>query len=299
MISEQKTHYELLSRYRRNKEIVNGLVRSAGPRKMPVMDGNGRVETKEVDCAVFDLGGGATGYCPIFEFSEHELKSLTGFVGTTHDFLIENVLHDEESGKTIALVSVKKADELKRERFWDLIRLLDKEGRLQEETFTGRVTGFNEETQKIYVKVEGTETFMSRMDWQHGKMKGRLENYVERNKVIPVKVLRFNEETNQVQVSRKAAIKNPWEEFLKYEHDKAVVGRVSHIDPKAGVFVQLEEGVEVKGTVPRSIPEPSVGEIVRCTVKHIDAKNERGRVVIIGYPEGKKKKVDIGAFLYN
>lgn len=299
MISEQMSDFELLSKYRRNREIVNGLVRSAGARKMPVRNEKGRTETKDVECAVFDLGYGATAFCPLQEFSEHELRSLSGFVGTSHEFLVLEVLQDAESGKTIALVSVRKADELKRERFWDRIRLLDKEGKLQEETFEGRISGYNEETQKIYVKVEGAETFMVRQDWQHGRMRGRLDNYVDRNLIIPVKVLRFNEETNQIQVSRKAAVKNPWEELRKYENDTAIVGRVTHISPRNGIFVQVEEGVEVKGTVPRSVPEPNVGEIVRCNLKSIDVAKQRGRVVIIGYPEGKKKKHDVGAFLFN
>lgn len=298
MISEQKTEFEILSTLRRNREITNGLVRSAGARKMPVTGENGRTETKPVECAVFDLIGGAIGYCPIHEFSDHELKSLAGFVGSRLDILIEKVDEDPETGKTVALVSVKKADELKRERFWEHLRTLESEGRLKDEVFEGFVTGFNDKTQKVYVRIEGADTFMYRQDWQHSKMRGRLDNYIERNMVIPVKVLRFNEETKQVHVSRKDAIPNPWEDMRDYV-DEVILGRVTHISPRDGIFVQVEKGVEVKGTVPHKIPEPIVGEIVRCALKSINVEQQRGRVIIFGYPEGKKKKVDIGSFLFN
>ncbi|WP_036803207.1 hypothetical protein [Pontibacillus halophilus] len=285
-----------LSMLRRNREITSGIVRSVGKRKMPVEEG-GKMVTREVETAIFNLKGGFVGFCPIHEFGEQNFSSLTGFVGTTHEFIIEELISDEESDTHIAIVSVKKADKQKKEAFWDRMKLVEGEGALDKENFEGYITGYSMETRKIYVKVNGQDCFMNMNDWDHERYSD-IRGEVQRNMTIPVKVLRFKEDTEQVQVSRKAAIPDPFQELLKYEQDDAIVGRVSAIDPRHGIFVQLDNKLELKGTVPRQIPDPVVGEKVSCKIRDINVKERKGRVVIIGYPEGKKKVNDLDSFLY-
>ncbi len=295
--------YLYLAEKRRNGEIVEGMVRSVGVRKMPVMDEkSGKVLTKEVNVAIFDLGGGYIGYCPMEEFGEHTYNSLTGFVGYTTGFVIERLQEptpnlEVDADRHVAIVSVKKANRLKRERFWDLLKVLEKTGELQKETFEGSVTGYKLETQRIYVLVEGQECFMDKRDWDHDKVRN-VADVVQRNMKIKVKVTRFNEETGQVQVSRKLAKVDPFEILLKYQHDDAIVGRVTNVHPEFGIFVQVEEGVRLKASKPRHIESPDVGDIVRVTIKELNKKERKGRVVIHGYPNGKKTKQDVGSFLY-
>jgi small subunit ribosomal protein S1 len=49
---------------------------------------------------------------------------------------------------------------------------------------------------------------------------------------------------------------------------------------------------------PAYLEEPIVGDIVSCTVRSIDKKKRHAKVVIVGYPRGKKKRKDLGAFLF-
>ncbi|WP_214483763.1 hypothetical protein [Bacillus sp. SM2101] len=292
----QPTALEVLSSLRRNRQVTSGVVRSVGKRKMPVEE-NGQMVTKEVETAIFNLDGGFTGFCPIHEFGEYHFSSLTGFVGTKHEFIIEELLSDDVTDTHIALVSVKQADLLKKEQFWDTLKILEEEDQLDSKVFEGAITGFSFETRKVYVKVNGQGCIMHMNEWDHEK-RSNIRFEAQRNKIVPVKVLKFNEETGHVHVSRKAAIPDPFKELLKYEKDEAIVGRVSHIDPVHGVFVQLDNKLELKGTVPRKVPTPLVGELVRCKIRDIDVNARKGRVVITGYPQGKKQVNDMTSFLY-
>jgi small subunit ribosomal protein S1 len=288
--------YERLQAARRNGEFVRAMVRSVGERRVPLYDENaGKVVIKNVECAVFELEGGYKGLCPSFEFSEHEFNSLVGFVGTVHEFLVLEV----DAENKLAVVSVKRADQIKRARFWEKLKSLQEQGEeaLQAEEFEGVITGYNLESQTIFVKVEGQDCFMKPNDFDHERVRNIAE-VAERNKRIPVRVLRFNEETNQVQVSRKLAIPDPFEELRQYEEDDAVVGTVTGVHPQHGIFVQLKKGVQIKASKPKDLEPPIVGDIVTLRIKHVDFEKRQARSVIIGYPQGKKKLKDVTSFLY-
>lgn len=277
---------ENLKAARRNGELVTAMVRSVGERKL---------NNKIVECAVFELGNGIKGICPSFEFSEHEFNSLVGFVGTVHDLLILEI--DEEN--QLAIVSVKQADIVKRERFWNTIKSLQEKGQetLQSVEFEGVITGYNLQSQTIFVKVQGQDCFLKKNDFDHNHVRNLLD-VAERNQKITVKVVRFNEETKQVQVSRKLAIADPFEELRQYEDDDAVVGTVVAVHPEHGIFVQLQKGVQIKASKPKDLEPPIVGDIVTLRIKQVDFEKRQARSVIIGYPQGKKKLKDVASFLY-
>ncbi|WP_235858064.1 30S ribosomal protein S1 [Sutcliffiella cohnii] len=289
----EQEELELLTRARRNSEIVKGIVRTVGFRKMPVETENGRIETKEIEVAIINLAGGVTAYCPASEISEREFKSLTGFAGTMQEVIIDRL--DIES--QIAIVSVKKADKLKAESFWSELDYLQKKGELQDHTFEGVVTGYNAETNNIFVRISGVDTFMSRADWDYGFVPN-LSEVIDRGERITVKVRRFDIEQKLVQVSRKAAKEDPFNYLKECENDKAVVARVTEVHPIHGIFVKMANNLEVKAMKPRSLPEPIVDDIVSVRVHSIDYKNRRAKVVIIDYPQGKKKRKDVAGFLF-
>lgn len=287
--------YEVLEAARRNGELVKAMVSSVGERKVPVSDEQGKKKTEFVECVVFELGSGFKGICPSFEFSEHAFNSLVGFTGTVHEVKILDL--DVEN--KLAVVSVKQADQKKRDAFWKTLKQLEATGEeaLQSVEFEGVITGFNLSTQTIFVKVQGQDCFLKKIDFDHNHVRNIAE-VAERNTRIPVKVIRFNEETKQVQVSRKLAIPDPFEELRQYKEDDAVVGTVAQVHPQHGIFVQLKKGVQIKASKPKDIEPPIVGDIVSLRIKQVDFEKRHARSVIIGYPMGKKKIKDVTSFLY-
>ncbi|WP_247747403.1 30S ribosomal protein S1 [Alkalihalobacillus sp. BA299] len=284
---------ELLTRAKRNSEIVKGIVRTVGFRKMPVVNENGRVETKEIEVAIINLAGGVTAYCPASEISEREFKSLTGFAGTIQEVIIDRLDLENQ----IATVSVKQADKIKAENFWSELTYLEKKGELQDKTYEGIVTGYNAETNNIFVRISGVDTFMSRADWDHGFVPN-LSEIIDRGEKIEIKIRRFDAENKLVQVSRKAARVDPFDFLKECEKDKAIVARVTEVHPIHGIFVKMDNNLEVKAMKPRSLPEPIVDDIVSVRVHSIDYKNRRAKVVMIDYPQGKKKRKDVAGFLF-
>ncbi len=80
---------EELARLRRNKEITRGVISSVAIKQMPVNE-NGKFVSKEIEVAIFLLEGGIKAYCPATEFSSHQFKSITGFVGTFQNLSSKN-----------------------------------------------------------------------------------------------------------------------------------------------------------------------------------------------------------------
>ncbi|MGN7299762.1 S1 RNA-binding domain-containing protein [Ferdinandcohnia sp. SAFN-114] len=283
---------EVLARARRNNEILTGVVRSVGFKEAKVLEGNKYVK-KEMEVITFLLEGYIKAYCPATEFSEREYRSLIGFVGTKQEFIVTDI--DLES--RVAVVSVKQADAVKSERFWNELEYLEKKGELANQVYTGVISGFNPETERIFVRINGTDCFMLKYDWQHGRIRD-IASQIERGATVQVKVQKFDKEQKLVHVSRKATMVDPYTLLEDLKDAEAVVGKVTAVDPIHGIYIMLDIGEEVKGMKPRTLEEPVVGDIVSCKIRRIDKAKRSTKVVIIGYPRGKKKRKDIGGFLF-
>jgi small subunit ribosomal protein S1 len=281
-----------LARIKRNNEITRGVVRSVGYKKIRILE-DGHYVTKEVEVAFIMLEGGVLAYCPAHEFSAHQFKSLNGFTGTIQDVVIDEL--DLEN--RLALVSVKKADEIKKQRFYAELEELERKGKLTGKTFEGVVSGYNPKTERIFVKVNGADCYMLKYDWDWGRVRN-LGDIIERGEKIKVKVIRFDKDRDLIRVSRKDTMPDPFEILENLKDMETVAGIVSEVHPIHGIFVQLDVGLEVKGMKPSYLEEPVVGDIVACKVRKIDRKNRRAKVVIVSYPRGKKKRKDIGSFLF-
>lgn len=283
---------ENLARMKRNREIVRGVITSVGTKKAKVLE-EGKYVEKEMEIAVFLLEGGITAYCPANEFSDYGFKSLNGFTGTMQEFVIDHLDLEDHT----AVVSVKKADRMKKDRFLDELEGLEKSGKLEERVFEGTVWGFNPRTRRIFVRVNGANCFMLPNDWSWERGRS-IETQVERGEKVQVKVRRFDRENDLIQVSRRHTLEDPFKKLEKLKDMSTVAGKVSGVDPVHGIFVQLDVGLEVKGIKPSSLEEPVVGDIVSCSIRSIDRKNRHAKVVIVGYPRGKKKRKDLGSFLF-
>ena len=283
---------EHLARAHRNGEIIKGGIHSVGFMNLPVEQNDGSMKLQETEVAIFRLEGNIKAYCPKESFRDHDFKSLNGFVGTVHDVVVERLDLENQ----VALVSVKKADSIKSDSFWEQIQYLEKKDELQDQTFEGVIQGVNPKTQKVHVRVSGQDCFMNKDDW-HWNRRVNVFEEAERGEKINVKVVRFNVEEGLVQVSRKDTLPNPFHSLENMKQQDLVAGRVSAVHPINGIFVNVE-GVDLKGIKPRQLEEPEVGEIVSCRIRDIDAENRKGKVVIVSYPRGKKKKKDVGSFLF-
>jgi small subunit ribosomal protein S1 len=284
---------EYLARLKRNEEIARGVVRYVKKANMRIFE-NGSYKKVETEVAILLMESGHTVFCTKEEFSEHEFKTIAGFTGTIQEFIIDHL--DLEN--RIATVSVKKADEIKSKIFWEKIVDLHQRGELEKTVFEGIVYGANPLTRKIYVRVEGTSCYMDVDDWDWNRRKPNVDLLVSRGEKISVVVTRFDVEKKLVRVSRKHTMRDPFLDLELLAKFDGIAGVVTTVSSVHGVFVQLDNGLEVKATVPRQLEPPVVGDVVRCKILNIDHKKRRCRVVIIGYPRGKKKIRDISSFLF-
>lgn len=286
---------EILQEKYRKREIVEGVVKTVSEMKIPIHRPDGKVETKETEVAIIRLEGGVTGYCPKESFREHEFATLNGFVGTKQEVIITHIDLENE----IAMVSVLEADKIKSERFWKEINLLHEQDNLTKRKFTGVVQNVNLRTRTIHVRVEGQDCFMKENEWGWNR-RNDIENEVDRGMEIEVVVKRFQEleDGNRlIEVSRRLTMDDPFETLANLKQTDLIMGRVSRVDPVHGIFVAVEN-VELKGSKPRSLPDPELGEFVSVRVLEVNPEERTGKVVIVDYPRGKKKRKDLTDFLY-
>lgn len=290
--SLSQNEMENLAQHYRNQTVIKGIVQTVTFMNLPVQV-NGEVKTVETEAAVFRLEGGVKAYCPAQEFREHNFRSLNGFIGHVQNLIIDRLDLDN----SIAMVSVRKADAIESQNFWDQIKYLERKEALDEEIFTGVVQGVNESNKRIHVRVKGTDCYMMPNDW-NWERNVDLRAEVDRGMDVQVKVTRFDEENKIVRVSRKATVQDPFELLENMRENDLTVGNVVAVSPIHGIFVRVEEGVTLKATKPRKLEEPLPGDTVSCRIRELNAKERKGKVVIVDYPRGKKKMKDLTSFLY-
>jgi len=294
MVIKSWTNEEMLedlAQSARFGEIVNGVVRSTDFMNLPKVNEDGTVSNVEEETLIIALPGGITGYCPSSEFMEREFRSLRRFVGTTQQFVITRLDLDHE----IALLSEKQAAAKLRETFWEEITYLNKTGQLENEIFDATVSGYNQKKGNVYVRINGQDAFMFRRDWAWAE-RGVVD--AQQGETIQVKIEQFDEDQKLVRVSRKKALPDPKDFITKLKRDQIIAGRVSHVDPIHGLYVEVETDVVLKAGKISRLEEPTVGDIVTCRVRSTNPEERKGKVIIIDYPRGKRKKKDLGSFLF-
>ncbi len=127
---------------------------------------------------------------------------------------------------------------------WEIVDEILKEG----EKTTGKIINITDFGLFLEIK-PGLEGFIPKrlLSWE------KIENIEEKFKIgdiLEVQVVEINKENRRLLLSRKALLKDPWEEALKKYHEGMnVVGKVIGINNQ-GVVLEIETGVE--GFLPNS-----------------------------------------------
>lgn len=281
---------EELTVQQRNGEMVKGVIRSVKRMSLPVPV-EGQTKVVEGDTLIVALPNGITGYCPASEFREREYRSLDRFVTLVESFVILSIDLDSQ----VAILSERKAAERLRDELWEEISTLEAENRLEDKSFTGVVTGVNAQKGIVYLRIQGQNAYMYRRDWSW-KERDVIDAQV--GEEVEVKVTRADKEQRLLRVSRKLALPDPFQFIDSLRIGQVVAGRVVGVHKIHGLFVEVENGIELKAGKRAALEEPEVGDFVSCRIQKLDPENRRGRVVILEYPRGKRKPKDLGSFLF-
>ncbi|WP_281864820.1 hypothetical protein [Planomicrobium okeanokoites] len=277
----------------RKQEIVYGFIRSIKEMNLPVAQPDGSTVVREVPTLVVALPDGVTGYCPGPDFREFNIKSFHRFVGQRDAFVITKLDLEEK----VAFLSGTKANEMLADQLWTELKAAEKAGTLSEKEYKATVTGINTQKGVVHARIQGQDAYMFRSEWSWNDREG-IDAQV--GEVISVKVTAISYETDlkMIRISRKQTLTDPMKFLEQIKKDDVIAGKVVQVSPEHGIFVEVETGVVLKGTKPRALEEPDVGDLVSCRVAKVDLDKRRGRVILLSYPQGKRKKKDLGSFLF-
>lgn len=284
---------EDLALHYRERSVVYGVIRGCTERNMPTSrEGSKLVVTNNVPVYQVLLPNNVIGYCPLADFREMRLsdRSYERYVGHKEPFIITGL----DLKNQIAVLSGKEALNTLKEDFWGSIEHLT-DDQVMEQTLEATVIHFNVDKRIVYLDIQGQLAYMFPSEWSWNE---REAVDAQSGEKINVRVVLMDRERQILRVSRKQAIPDPFEYFHTIKIGDTIAGRVSDIHPIHGIYIRFDNNAEIRGTVPRTLEYPSVGDIVTCRVKWINFEERRGKVQIIGYPNGKKRK-ELGSFLYD
>lgn len=288
---ESNEALEYLADKHRKSEVVEGVIRSLKTLKVP-QEVNGEMKSVEQTTLLVALPGGVTGYCPATAFRERSFRSYTQFVSHKDSFVITEIDLENQ----IAILSAVKAAEQMSEILWGKLEAHEQEGSLSLESFEAVVTSYNQKSGVIHVRISGQDAYMFRDEWS---WRERDVIDAQQGEKIQVKVVMFDKEQKLLRVSRRLALPDPYALLDTLRAGDIIAGRVSDVHPINGLYVEVENGVVLKGSKVRALEEPDVGDYVTCRVKNVDPEKRKGRVVILSYPRGKREKKDLGSFLFD
>lgn len=280
----QREDLEYLNDAKRTNTILRGVVKTVSSK---------RTSNDNLELAHLMLENGIMVICPKNEFSEYKHSTIRQFAGTFQEFIVTEVNITEK----FALVSVKEAQRIKRESFLNELQDMEKSGSHEAAVFEATVSGVNVRTNNILLTINGCDAYMYKRHWDYNKIKV-IEDVVNVGETVNVKILRYDAERKIFQVSRKAAMEDPFDKIHEYKEMLSVAGRVTAVDKINGIYVMLDNGLEIKAMKPRALEEPLVGEVVTCRVHSIDEENRKAKVVITGYPRAKMRVKNVASFLF-
>lgn len=291
---------QVLGNTYRNQEIVHGIIRGLHKRTLPIIkdgefvyDENKKVVQAKQEVFEVILPENIIGYCPVdlLRYIALNPRNYVHYVGRREPFIIKGL--DQTNG--IAVISCVDALKKQAANFWDSIENTPDEV-VQEREYTMESIHYNIPKGTIYGFIEGQLAVMYINEWNH-RERGQID--AKNGESVQVKIIRLDREKKMLRVSRRATLPNPFDYVAKLEEGDVVAGKVTDINKQHGIFVMLENDIELKATVPRPLETPDIGDIVSCRVLKINKETKKGRVLILGYPNGKRRNaVDIGSFLY-
>lgn len=242
--------------------------------------------------AYLNLGHGFKGRCTAEEFDEHSFKSLGGFVGHQIDVIITSM----EPGHDYIACSRKLAMEQKKAEVLADIKV----GQI----YYGKVAGMNKEKGTIFVDIGGVDGFCYAVDWDIEPLENQLDLITlgEPVEVAVHSIIKPEDGSSDIPIirlSRKATMKDPWEDFIhNYKIGDFIPGYIVSVSKQYGIYVKVKKGVTIRADVPNHFGKVLSGEYVVGRLTSINPEKRQGKMVISNFPHGRKKNENFASYLF-
>ena len=283
---------EELARMKRERTVGKGLITVVSEKLFPTKNG----KSERIQVLTMQIGTHTTAYCPITEAGINVPKNPQWLVGRTKPLIIEHFQKTEEGN--FAVVSITAGEKKKKKRLYEEVTA--QEGN---KVYTGTVSGHIPSAQTVLVEVHGVTIGVRYSHWSYTFV--RPEDIVIGD-VVELIIDKVGEKNGRYEFrgNNKKLETEKIEKLLELKKRRdRFVGKIVGVDAIAGIFVEVAPGIQFKGLKSRNLANPTVEDaknqtIVTCELLNIDAKNRKGTVCILNYPQGQSKKTNSSIFQF-
>ncbi|WP_242319749.1 RNA-binding protein [Bacillus cereus group sp. BfR-BA-01349] len=283
---------EELARMKRERTVGKGLITVVSEKLFPTKNG----KSERIQVLTMQIGTHTTAYCPITEAGINVPKNPQWLVGRTKPVIIEHFQKTEEGN--FAVVSITAGELSLQKRLYEEVTA--QEGN---KVYTGTVSGHIPSAQTVLVEIHGVTVGVRYSHWSYSFV--RPEDIVIGD-VIELIIDKVVEKDGRYEFrgNKKKLETDPIEKLLELKKRRdRFVGKIVGVDAIAGIFVEVAPGIQFKGLKSRNLANPTVEDaknqtIVTCELLNIDAKNRKGTVRILNYPQGQSKKSNSSIFQF-
>ena len=283
---------EELARMKRERTVGKGLITVVSEKLFPTKNG----KSERIQVLTMQIGTHTTAYCPITEAGINVPKNPQWLVGRTKPLIIEHFQKTEEGN--FAVVSITAGELALQKRLYEEVTA--QEGN---KVYTGTVSGHIPSAQTVLVEVHGVTIGVRYSHWSYTFV--RPEDIVIGD-VVELIIDKVGEKNGRYEFrgNKKKLERDPIEKLLELKKRRdRFVGKIVGVDAIAGIFVEVAPGIQFKGLKSRNLANPTVEDaknqtIVTCELLNIDAKNRKGTVRILNYPQGQSKKTNSSIFQF-
>lgn len=275
---------EELARMKRERTVGKGLITVVSEKLFPTKNG----KSERIQVLTMQIGSHTTAYCPITEAGINVPKNPQWLVGRTKPVIIEHFQKTEEGN--FAVVSITAGELALQKRLYEEVTA--QEGN---KVYTGTVSGHIPSAQTVLVEVHGVTVGVRYSQWSHSFV--RSEDIVIGD-IVELVIDKVVEKNGRYEFrgNKKILETDPMEKLLELNKRRdRFIGKIVGVDAIAGIFVEVAPGIQFKGLKSRNLANPTTEDainqtIVTCELLNIDAKNRKGTVRILNYPQGQSKK---------
>ncbi|HFJ9466567.1 RNA-binding protein [Bacillus cereus] len=283
---------EELARMKRERTVGKGLITVVSEKLFPTKNG----KSERIQVLTMQIGTHTTAYCPITEAGINVPKNPQWLVGRTKPVIIEHFQKTEEGN--FAVVSITAGELALQKRLYEEVTA--QEGN---KVYTGTVSGHIPSAQTVLVEIHGVTVGVRYSHWSYSFV--RPEDIVIGD-VVELIIDKVVEKDGRYEFrgNKKKLETDPIEKLLELKKRRdRFVGKIVGVDAIAGIFVEVAPGIQFKGLKSRNLANPTVEDaknqtIVTCELLNIDAKNRKGTVRILNYPQGQSKKSNSSIFQF-
>ncbi|AQY42515.1 RNA-binding protein [Bacillus thuringiensis] len=283
---------EELARMKRERTVGKGLITVVSEKLFPTKNG----KSERIQVLTMQIGTHTTAYCPITEAGINIPKNPQWLVGRTKPVIIEHFQKTEEGN--FAVVSITAGELALQKRLYEEVTA--QEGN---KVYTGTVSGHIPSAQTVLVEIHGVTVGVRYSHWSYSFV--RPEDIVIGD-VVELIIDKVVEKDGRYEFrgNKKKLETDPIEKLLELKKRRdRFVGKIVGVDAIAGIFVEVAPGIQFKGLKSRNLANPTVEDaknqtIVTCELLNIDAKNRKGTVRILNYPQGQSKKSNSSIFQF-